>query len=154
MSNGPIIPHDLAARRIEDALRLRVGRGKRHSFASLSDATGIPTRTIESYVQGATPGLAALLSLCAVLGPGFTTDVLSPCGQSASSIDADQPEHMRAVAAMGSIIATISEAMKDGFIDHRERAQLRPMAAELIDMLEPLRRDPGAQVVPVRGQVS
>lgn len=140
MSNGPIIPHDLAARRIEDALRLRVGRGKRYSFNGLSDATGIPPRTLESYVQGATPGLSALLSLFAVLGPGFTSDVLSACGQSASTCDNDAPEYMQTMAASGSLVAQLADALADGHVDHREAAQLRSHAAALIEMLEPMAR--------------
>lgn len=140
MSNGPIIPHDLAAQRIEDALRLRVGRGKRHSFTGLSDATGIPSRTLESYVQGATPGLPALLSLFAVLGPSFTSDVLSACGQVARSDEADDAEHMQTVTLMGELIATISDALADGHVDHREAAQMRPAAQALIEKLQPIAR--------------
>lgn len=143
MKNEPIIPHDLAARVIEDALRLRVGRGRRFSFPALSDATGIPTRTLESYVQGATPGLSTLLSLFAALGPSFTSDILSPCGQSARSGKDDEPEHMRVLAALGSLTAQIAEAVEDGQVDHREAAAIRPTVQHLIEVLEPLaRREP------------
>lgn len=138
MSNGPIIPHDLAARRIEDALRLRVGRGRRHSFVALADATGIPTRTLESYVQGATPGLSGLLSLCAVLGPSFTSDILAACGQVASEADPDAPDYVRAMGKMGDMVSTVSAALADGHVDHREAAQMRPVAAELIEALQPI----------------
>lgn len=144
MSNGPIIPHDLAARRIEDALRLRVGRGRRFSFSALSDATGIPTRTLESYVQGATPGLSGLLSLCTVLGPSFTSDILSACGQVASDADPDAPEHVRVIGMMGSMVSAVSDALADGHVDHREAAQMRPMAAELIEALQPLAQASGS----------
>lgn len=140
MSNGLLVPHDLAARVIEDALRLRVGRGRRHSFASLSDATGIPTRTLESYVQGATPGLPALLSLCCVLGPGFTSDILAVAGQAAQDAACDDPEHMRVLAALGGLTAKLADAVADGHVDHREAAQLRPVAQRLIEMLEPMAR--------------
>ncbi|WP_138069808.1 hypothetical protein [Sulfitobacter sp. EhC04] len=147
MSKSPLVPHDLAASRIEDALRLRVGRGRKHSFPALSDATGIPTRTLESYVQGATPGLSALLSLCAVLGPSFASDVLSVCGLSASEATTDQPEHMRVLGAMGALIHSVSEAVADGHVDHREAARLRPMAAELIEILAPIAATGGVKVV-------
>lgn len=140
MRNDPLIPHDLAARRIEDALRLRVGRGKRYSFASLSDATGIPARTLESYVQGATPGLNCLLSMCAALGPSFTSDILGLCGQSASDANTDAPEHMQIMAGSAAFVSQMAEALADGHIDHREAAQLRTHAAALIEMLEPMAR--------------
>lgn len=147
MSNQPIIPHDLAARCMEDALRLRVGRSKRYSFAALSDATGIPQRTIESYVQGATPGLPAILSLFAVLGPGFTSDVLAPTDQSARPGSNDEPEHMQTLCCLTRLAAQIAEAVEDGHVDHREAAQLRPVAQELIEMLEPIAR---AHVQPIK----
>lgn len=140
MSNGPLIPHDVAARSIEDALRLRVGRGKRYSFPALSDATGIPLRTLESYVQGATPGLSALLTLCSVLGPSFTSDVLRPCGQVAREGSPDDAQHMQVVASMAGLTGMIADALTDGKVDHREHAQMQPVAAELIDALEPLAR--------------
>lgn len=153
MSNSPLIPHDLAARRIEDAIRLRVGRGKRYSFQALSDATGIPLRTCESYVHGATPGLAGLLSLCAVLGPQFTSDILGLCGQTAKSADADAPEHFRVLSALGELTSEIAEAVADGHVDHREAAQLRPLAQGLIEALEPLARSCEPATVPLRGAV-
>lgn len=146
MRNGILISQEDAARRMEDALRLRVGRGRRFSFPALSDATGIPTRTLESYVQGATPQLHALLSICSVLGPSFTSDVLSPCGQAAHDAAPGEPEHMRVVAALGELVTQISEAISDVHVDHREAARMRPIAARLIELLEPL-----AQVSHVAG---
>lgn len=138
MSKGTIISHDDAARRIEDALRLRVGRGRRYSFAALSDATGIATRTLESYVQGATPSLANLLTLCSVLGPSFTSDVLAPCGQVARDGSAEEPQHMQVVGVMSQLTGMIAEALADGHVDHRERAQMQPVASALIEAVQPL----------------
>ncbi|QQA43938.1 hypothetical protein [Pelagovum pacificum] len=123
-------------------MRLRVGRGRRYSFAGLSDATGIPTRTLESYVQGSTPGHAALLSLCSVLGPSFTSDILAVCGQSAKDGSTDDPEHMQVLGALGSLTAKLADAFADGHVDHREAAALRPAAQHLMEVLEPLTRDP------------
>lgn len=154
MRNAPLISQEDAARRIEDALRLRVGRGRRYSYPALSDATCIPTRTLESYVQGSTPGLHTLLSLCAVLGPSFTSDVIGMCGQTASAADCDGPEHLRVLAALGTLTAEISRAIEDGQVDHREAAQLRPLAQDLIEILEPLTRADGPTAVPLRGVVS
>lgn len=140
MSKATLIPQDTAASVIERALRLRVGRGRQYSFASVSDATGIAPRTLESYVQGAAPGLPAFLSLCAALGPGFTSDVLSACGQVAHEADIDQPEHMKCLIALTRLSASLAEAVADGHVDHREAAALRPEAQRLIDILEPIAR--------------
>lgn len=152
MSNSPLIPHDLAACAIEDALRLRVGRGRRYSYAALADATGISQRALESYTaQGSTPSLAGLLSLCAVLGPGFASDILGLAGQTVSAADDAEAEHMRVLSSMGQLTSQIAQAVEDGHVDHREAAQLRPLAQSLIEMLEPLARD--AKTVPLRGVV-
>lgn len=140
MRNDSLIPHDLAARRIEDALRLRVGRGKRYSFVSLSDATGIPARTLESYVQGATPGLHCFLSICAALGPSFTSDVLGLCEQSASDLNGDAPAYSQVMANSAAFVSAMADALADGRVDHREAAKLREDASSLIEMLEPLAR--------------
>lgn len=138
MNNGPVIPQDVAAQRLEDALRLRVGRGRRYSFTGLYDATGIPTRTLESYVHGASPPLCNVLSLCAVLGPAFTSDLLSVAGQSAKEGTTDDPEHMRTLSCLTGLAAQIAQAVEDGHVDHREAAALRPVAQELIALLEPI----------------
>jgi hypothetical protein len=150
MGKNTLISQDTAVRCIEDALRLRVGRGRRYTFQGLSDATGIPTRTLESYVDGATPSLANLLSLFAALGPSFTSDVLSPAGQSASDAQPDDPQHMQLLSALCGASAMLSDAVADGKVDHREEAQLRPVAADLIAQLEPLARGGTAVMVPIR----
>lgn len=142
MSKTSLIPHDAAASAIERALRIRVGRGRKFTWAGVSDATGVAPRTLESYVQGATPGLPAFLSLCAALGPGFTSDVLSACGQIAHEADIHEPEHMKALTALTRLSASLSEAVEDGHVDHREAAALRPEAQRLIEILEPLARAP------------
>jgi len=153
MKSTPLIPHDLAARQLQDALRIRVGRGRRYSFADLSDATGVPARTLESYVSGATPGFHVLLSLCAVLGPSFTSAILAPCGQAAQDADSDAPEHMKVLTAMGRLMAELTKAVEDGHVDHREAATLGPMAAELREMLQPIEQAEGSTVLPIRVNV-
>jgi hypothetical protein len=140
MEKKPLISQDMAERRIMDALHLRVGRGRRYSFASLSEATGIPERTLRSYVDGTTPPLHAFLSLGAVLGPGFVSDILAEIGQTASDIEAQAPDHMKVLTAGCGFVAMLSDAMADGKVDHREAAQLRELAAEFGRMVESLAR--------------
>lgn len=150
MKYEPTVPQESAHRRIRDAVSLRVGRGKRYSVTGLSEAAGIAPRTIESYKDGsATPGLANFLSLCAALGPGFTSDILSECGQSAKDGSNEDAEHLRVLSALGSLTAQIAEAVADGHVDHREAAQLRQPAQELMQILEPLTRDGHANAVSV-----
>ncbi|MBN8292845.1 hypothetical protein JI664_12795 [Rhodobacter sp. NTK016B] len=152
MSKAPIISHDHAARIIDDALRLRVGRGKRYSVAALADATGIAPRTIESYMQGATPGLNALLSLMSVLGPSFTSDILAPAGMTAQSADPCEPEDRKLLSGLCQFNASLALALEDGFVDHRERAALRGLAQESLGLLQAAAASPET-FVPVRGVV-
>lgn len=141
MKNEPLISQELAHRVISDALALRVGRGKRHSVQGLSEASGVPSRCLESYRDGsATPGLSYLLCLFSALGPSFTSDVLAACGQVAHSADNDDPAHMQTVTLMGELIAKISDALADGHVDHREKAVMRPTAQALIEALQPIAR--------------
>lgn len=151
MSKTPLVPHDHAAKAIETALRMRIGRGKEYTFQGVADATGLSCRAVESYVQGATPGLHAFLSLCAVLGPGFASDVLRLAEMSAQSVDPAAPEHMRILTSLGAVTAQVAEAMQDGHVDHREAAQIKPLAEELMQLLEPVARN-GA--IPMKGVVS
>lgn len=149
MSKKTLVSHDAAVTKIESAMRLRVGLGKPHSYTSLAEVTGIPKRTLESYVQGATPGLNAFLSLCAALGPGFTSDVLSTCGQTARSGSDDMPEHLRVLTALGGLTAQIAEAVEDGHVDHQEAARLRQPARQLVDLLEPIASGEEPRPVPM-----
>ncbi|KRS17512.1 hypothetical protein RIdsm_02515 [Roseovarius indicus] len=153
MSNNPLIPHELAVTRLQDALRLRVGRGKRYSVQGLADAARIKPRTIESYLSGdATPGLNGFISLCAVLGPAFTSDVLAEAGLVARSADADEPEHMRAISLMSEGTRMIADALADGYVDHQERAKIKPHADRIIAIMEPLART-GETTIPHLGEV-
>lgn len=136
MRKKPLISHDHAVRVLDDALRLRVGRGKRYSVASVASEAGIAARTIESYMQGKAPGLNALLSLMSVLGPGFTSDVLAPVGMAAREADPSEPEHAKLLAALCAISAELAQSMSDGFVDHREAASLRIAAIGVVEQLD------------------
>lgn len=143
MRKSPLISQDAAKDRVSDALQLRIGRGKRYSFRQVADATGIPERTIDSYARGDnSPTLANLLSLFSAMGADFTSDVIALSGQSASSCNGDEPEHMRVLCAAGELVSMISAAIEDGHVDHQEAATLRPLAQRMIDLLEPLAARP------------
>lgn len=145
------ISNDAVAVKIEDALRLRVGHGKRTSFASLAEVTGIKERTLRSYEEGATPTVAGLLSIGAALGPGFMSDVLGIIGQSAKNGTTDEPQHMPTLCAATAFSSLLAEALEDGHVDHREGAAMQPLARALIKLLDPIAN--GTTVVPVRGVV-
>ena len=141
MRKTPLISQEAAKARVSDALQLRIGRGKRYSFRQVADATGIPERTIDSYARGDNaPTWANMVALCAVRGPGFTSDVLVDAGQTATACDGSAPEHMRALCALTEASAALAEALADGFVDHQEAAQIRAPIQRVLDLLPPLTR--------------
>lgn len=134
------ITQDVAAGRVEDALRRRVGRGKRYSFKTLSEHTGISERTLLSYTQGTAPGLAAFMTLCSFFGAGFASEVMGAAGFSVKDEGDETPEHMQVMTSLCSVATALSAALEDGKVDHREAAALREPAQNLIEKLEPLTR--------------
>lgn len=134
MGNPTGITQETAQVQLSDAMRLFVGRGRRFSCAAVAAATGIPQRTVESYVHGeATPSLANLLRLVAVLPCEFTNMLLAPAGKGhVAEVDAGDDGlldiHRQASAVNAMIAGFLSD---DGRIDHREEAQSLPSLREL-----------------------
>ena len=132
------ISKETAYDKISAAMGLLVGHGKAHSFNAVANATKIKERTIRSYVDGTTPPVENLLSICAALGPGFTSDVLGLIGQSAQSSADECPQHMPTLCAATAFSSLLADALTDGHVDHREAAVLRPIAQSLMDLLAPI----------------
>lgn len=132
--NTMLIAHDRAQALLADTLRLFVGRGRRWpSCAALAAAAGLSPRAVEGYVAGEqTPGLAALLSLLAVLPPEFADALLAWTELSVIPRHAEAGAHGRLLAECAGLTAGFAAAMADGHIDHRERAMLRTAAAEVV----------------------
>ena len=129
MSDSAAITHDLASARFRAAFRLAVPDAPRRRH--VSEATGIPLRTLESYGQESTPGLANLMRLARVLGSAFLSDVLAPAGMRVEAIDGCDKTAHEHLTGLLRYAGKLSEALDDGMIDHRERAQLAPPAREL-----------------------
>ncbi|MCR9256202.1 MAG: hypothetical protein NXI16_08920 [Alphaproteobacteria bacterium] len=129
MTKEPMLTHDYVAKRLETALRLYMPDAAR--ARSVENATGVPCRTLKSYREGNTPGLANFLAMCKALGPGFTSDILSMVGQSAHAIDGEADADAERLTDLLTHAAAMSKAMEDGRIDHREFRELAPMARAL-----------------------
>jgi hypothetical protein len=135
MSEPGDITQDAVQKRLTDALRRYVGLGRPFSVAEFAKATGIPERTIKSYQGGqATPGLAYLLRMMAVLPPEFADMVLIPAdlgnvsrihrGPHGSSLDVH--------ALASQLNSLIAQALADdGIIDHLEEAEMEPTVRSL-----------------------
>lgn len=122
-----------AAALFGDALHLFIGRGRRYSAEALGEATGIPARTIYSYMQGATPSLHNMIRLMAVLPPAFANHILASAGLGGARRmdcggDACGQTHM---ARMAARMHKLADALADGRVDHREARDLAPEFREL-----------------------
>lgn len=123
---------------IDDTLRLFVGQGRRLSFADLAAATGDNERRLRSYVEpdGPMMPLDVALRVFAVLPPHAFSRVARSIGFTAAPADAEGGATMRrAITSSAKLVAKGTAALEDGQIDHREMAELRAEAEELMPML-------------------
>jgi hypothetical protein len=81
-----LVSRNLVREKISDALKLYVGRGRRYSVKELSNATGVPDRSIEAAkCEADDPDyrpltLENLASLAKFLGAPFASAYLELCG--------------------------------------------------------------------------
>lgn len=140
MVNKPVIPQELAHRTFHDALSLFVGRGRRWSCAAISAATGIPKRTIESYVSGETaPSLANYQGLCSVLGQAFFAATVEHLPFEIRSNEPGDLEPSELLTEILSFASHLSRMLEDHRLDHREEAELKrilPVLRERITQAE------------------
>jgi hypothetical protein len=133
MADLTLLGHEAVAQRLADALRLFVGAGRRFELRAIAESTGIPESTLKAYRAGEIlPTLPNTLRLIAVLPRGFAAMLLEPLGLTvvARHVASDSDDH--AIAAdVSAAAAVLTEALRDGRIDHRERAAMRPQLREL-----------------------
>lgn len=138
MADATLLAHDLVAERFTDALRRHVGLGKVFSVGGLAEATGIKHRTIASYHEGqATPGLDKLLAIFAALGPRFADEVLAMAGLGgAKALPRGTADSFALNAELTRVTAMIGEHLRDGRVDHRERAQQQDAVRQTVVTLQ------------------
>jgi transcriptional regulator with XRE-family HTH domain len=122
------ITSDLLAEVVCDAFRRHVGLGKQWSTRTLAEATGIDSRTLEGYRNGKIPLGEKLWRVMAVLGPAFTSEILSP---GAHCVEADGIDGYKLNSQVGSMAATLGKALEDGHIDASEHRAMVPTVREL-----------------------
>ena len=83
---SPLVSRNMIGEKLRNALHLHVGRGRRYSIRELSQATGVPERSIEAAkCEPDDPefrplSLENLASLTKFLGAPFASAFLEPCG--------------------------------------------------------------------------
>ena len=125
---------------ISDTLRMFVGHGRRLTWADLATATGDKERKLRSYVEtdGPEMPLDVFMRVFNVLPPEAFGRVCRHMGfAQPAPLDADEDCTVRrALSKASRLVANGNEALEDGTIDHRERAQLRQNAEELVTVLQ------------------
>lgn len=129
MSNSDTITHETALSRFTSAFRLAAPDVARRRH--ISERTGICTRTLDAYSSGqSTPGLSNLMSLAAVLGPAFLSDVLAPIGMVVTQPDLSA-EDGQMLTDLLDHAHRLSEALDRGFVSHKDQKDLAPSARAL-----------------------
>ncbi|MEM1390951.1 MAG: helix-turn-helix transcriptional regulator [Pseudomonadota bacterium] len=132
MSNDLVVSQDAAQRSLKSALRLFVGQGRRYSTKDLAEASGVCQRTIESYRAGdAMPSLERYQSLCSVLGQAFFAATVKHMPFEVRSTEPSDITAPQLLTEMLSFSGLMAGFLEDGRIDHVERAQLKPMLADV-----------------------
>lgn len=108
---------------------------------ALSDASGVPARTIKTYrLDGKDPCLTNALSLACALGVDAVNSVLACIGYGGAK-PLDEPDEMQpsVIVAKGlQSFAVIAKAAADNRFDHSERPECRAAADEIIAVVLPL----------------
>ena len=125
------ISRTVAGNAVNSALRLYVGRGREFSVKMLSNASGVPDRLIECAMCHPESGdyrplkTEDLLSIAAVLGPGFTTEMLKPIQQAAYRCDKRDVEPGTLVADCAADTCEVATRAADGHFDINDRRALK-----------------------------
>lgn len=145
-----IVSREQAENAFRKALGLYVGRGRRYSVPQLSQATGVPERSIEcfkSYTFGHPDyrplHFGAVLSIASFLGAPFTNEWLRLAGQGAFDLPDEVPSPGDLAADSSDDSALIVRAAKDGQFDANERRDLPGVGARMMQR--------GAQLVAIGG---
>jgi hypothetical protein len=101
------------------------------------EASGIPEATLKQYRSGdiALPA-GRFVQLAAVLPAGFADQVLALAGLAVIEREGRRAGDDHALAAdVSTALQVLLEALRDGRVDHRERAALQPLLREVGQLL-------------------
>lgn len=110
------------------ALRLYIGRGKRHSYKEVERGAGVPARMIEAYRYETTheewraAPVEHIFSIAGFIGPDFTNEILPMIGQGAFLLPEDDLPPGDIAADMADDNAEVTRRAKDGSFQGDEKA--------------------------------
>lgn len=116
-----------------DALRARVGLGKRHSRATVCDAADIEENTLAAYLsEKSCANLHIWLKLAAILGPDFVNEHLALIGLGGCRpLFPTSATPFLVNAYLADAVAMFARHLADGRLDHRELAEQEPVLRQL-----------------------
>ena len=110
------------------ALRLFIGRGKRHSYKDVERGAGVSARMIEAYryeldhEEWREPKIEHIFSIAGFIGPDFTNEILPLIGQGAFWLPEDDLPPGDLAADMADDNAEVTRRAKDGSFKGDEKA--------------------------------
>lgn len=134
MANTTMITQDSVHAAFFDGFRLYAGQGRKYSLADISEATGIPLRTIRAYHgRESMPSVHNLLLLMTILPPEFGNRIARLVGKSLVDLDGGPDGCLFDIqSTAGTFNATMGMALSDnGRVDHDERPALDRLAEDL-----------------------
>lgn len=136
MTDMGAMGHDPVKQRLAAQLSLYCGQGRLYSLDDLAAATNIPARTLKSYRDGQSEAPSSnLFRLMAVLPAAFSVALLAPVGLACHRREDEGACDFAVSADLAAVMAKLTDALRDGRVDHRERAGLGPQARDLAALL-------------------
>ncbi len=131
------ITTEVCTERVVSALSEVVGPGKPWTYERAAEALGIEYKTLAGYALGQSlPRLSTLLRMFSLWGPVFSNRVLRLSGlDGCGRQEAVRVNDFALNGGAAALIGRIGEALRDGHIDHRERAQILKEARGLQEIL-------------------
>ena len=135
MTKTKDITNDLATEILADALRRRVGPGKKYGVDHVADATDIDRRTIDGWRKGeSAPCFYKTLRLITVLGEGFRDEITAIAIDRSGAADPAQS----ATEILDVAKQLMERCFDDGKFCHRDAAHMVPILIELSGLAETL----------------
>ena len=129
---------ELCKHRFVEVLREYVGPGKAMNYEQAAEALGMDYRTMSCYALGENlPTLPKFLRMCILFGTGFTNRMMAVAGMGKCLLlDGSEVSDFELNANAAAMMGKLGDALRDGRVDARERAQLLPIARRLIGDLQ------------------
>lgn len=130
-NSAGIVPNVSRAKLYEafgTALRLFIGRGKRHSYKDVERGAGVSARMIEAYryepdhEEWRPAPIEHIFSIAGFIGPDFTNEILPLIGQGAFWLPEDDLPPGDIAADMADDNAEVTRRAKDGSFKGDEKA--------------------------------